>query len=182
MYRQLPASLPYNALRNAYSSQYRHRFIKSLMKMMGFIEEDNFLPVIEETDKRFVFVLAAGETQTQSFPANDECWVCVDRSFTATLNTTSPQNQFPVISLIKASSWVNSEVDETKVTLVEDGPVNLLFGTGEWPTSSMFPERTDSINNRIWSLSNESEFPAIVTLNFKFVRVQRRLRQKSTKE
>jgi hypothetical protein len=146
------------------------------MRMMGYNDETGFFPIIETFDKRLVFTLTPGDTQTNSFQSNAENWVCVDRSATLSLNVGGFNPiAFPTPDNIKVSSWFESNIDGTKVTVTEDGPINLLFGSGEWQNSTMFAERSDSINNRIWSITNESEFNALIVLNFKFIRVARNI-------
>lgn len=172
MYKSLPSALPYAVLRGRYNPHYRNMFIRNIMKIAGYDDLTGYLPSIESFDKPLIFTLKAGETQTNSFQSNGENWVCVDRSATIILGDPTNPIPFSVPNNIKVSSWFSS-ADGTKVTVIEDGPINLLFGSGEWQHSSIFVERSDAINNRIWSLTNESEFPALATLNFKFIRVCR---------
>lgn len=144
------------------------------MEMFGYLPDENYMPTIEIFDQRLEYNLQPGDTQTQSLPSNDDNWICVDREFSVTEESSTSLLPFPQTSLIKASSWIQAGESGQKITLCEDGPINLIFGSGEWQHSMLIPERTESTNNRIWSITNASPYNITVALNFKFVRVIKR--------
>lgn len=141
----------------------------TLARMAGFDEEKLVFPEIEAYNIVLTFELDAGQTRTESIASKNGTWILLEKMATISF---VPQGTVPVTTtdLVTVSSYFVSDVSNTNVTLIEEQPVRLVFGTGEWQNSA-FPETWKSVNNRIFSVKNKSSYPVIVNLGFKLSRV-----------
>jgi hypothetical protein len=117
--------------------------------------------------------LSAGQTRTESLASKNGTWILLEKM--ATINY-KPTTTFitPIYDLVTVSSYFVSDVSNTNITLIEEQPVSLVFGTGQWQ-SSLLPETWQSVNNRVFSVRNLSSYDITVNLGFKLSRVAPRV-------
>jgi hypothetical protein len=144
-----------------------------LAKMAGFDMETLTFPEIESYNPVLTFPLAAGQTRTESLASKNGTWILLEKM--ATINPVPQATFIPAFyDLITVSSYFVSDISNTNVTLIEEQPVSLVFGTGEWQ-SSFLPETWTSVNNRVFSVKNKSSYDVTVSLGFKLSRVAPRV-------
>lgn len=140
-----------------------------LAKMAGFDLDTLTFPEIESYNPVLIFALSPGQTITSALPSKDGTWILLEKM--ATIVTPPQQTMQPAINdLVTVSSYFVSDISLTNVTLIEEQPVTLVFGTGEWQ-SSFLPETWSSVNNRVFSVKNLSSYFTTVSLGFKLSRV-----------
>lgn len=141
-----------------------------LARMAGFDEENLTFPETESYNIDLQFDLAAGQTKTESISSKNGTWILLEKMATiTTFPPTTAQIVFGV-DAVTVSSYVVSDKTNTNITLIEEQPVSIVFGSGEWQ-SAMLPETWTSVNNRIFSVKNPLPFAVTVNLGFKLFRV-----------
>ena len=141
-----------------------------VMRMAGFNSDNGILfPEIDEYNINLKFQLDPGQTKTESISSKNGTWVLLEKMATIL----GPQSELPlnIHDLLIVGSYVVSDVADTNITLIEEQPISLVFGTGEWQLG-LFPETWSSINNRVFTVKNLSSYNVTVDLGFKLIRVQ----------
>ena len=145
-----------------------------LMRMAGFDSDVGMLfPEMESYNINLNFQLSPGQTLTESISSKNGTWILLERMATVESLPSGPFMQ-PFRDLVSVSSYVVSDSSNTNITLIEEQPVSLVFGSGEWQ-AALFPETWSSINNRIFSVKNTSADRVVVNLGFKLSRVAPRV-------
>jgi len=141
-----------------------------LMNMAGYDHETGDMPEYESYNINLNFVLTAGQTLTKSITSRDGTWILLERM----ANVYVDVRELDLSGLVSVSSEITAEDGVTQVTLIENQPVLLVFGTGEWQTS-LFPDTWQVVDNRIFSIKNLSSYNAEVNLGFKLMRIPHRV-------
>lgn len=141
-----------------------------LARMAGFDEENLTFPETESYNIDLQFDLAAGQTLTESISSRNGTWILLEKMATIRLFPPTTANTIFGTSAVTVSSYVVSDKTNTNITLIEEQPVVLVFGSGEWQ-STMLPETWTSVNNRIFSVKNPLPYSVTVNLGFKLFRV-----------
>lgn len=120
--------------------------------------------VITQFDRSLVFALTALATPVNAFfQTNNRNWLLLTRAATVIDGQGNNLN----LSLFNLSLSV-----PPLAFLIENQPVSLTHGSGEWPHVMYFPEEWTENVARTFSVSNNSGVAATLTLNALFLQVR----------
>lgn len=142
----------------------------TLMRMAGFDDSGILFPEMESYNISLQFDLEAGQSKTESISSKNGTWILLERMATIKDNSSRTYAPPPVRDQVIVNSYIISDTSNTNITLIEDQPVSLVFGTGEWQ-HGLFPQTWTSVNNRVFTVKNLSPYPVSVSLGFKLSRV-----------
>lgn len=137
----------------------------------------NCLPenlAIQNNEIRLLFSnIFPGQTIQATLPSRAGRWAITDMQATERVSTeTTNQQQLLPFTNITVSSYIMSDNDTTQ-TITEDQPVSLIFGTGEW-TASGFLSLHESVDRRIYAVTNNSEYVRSIVLGFRVLTMLKR--------
>lgn len=177
MHKRTPALGVPNSPRRLWNPLYIDNHMLTVMVEAGLETKYNDFPQCDQWDVSLDFSLRPYETKTDSMKCKNGTWMQVERRASVTLielvdpersQVIQIQKQFTTPGLLTVSSFIVAS-DGTNEILTEETPLPLIFGTGEWQ-SSLAPDRWNSVDNRIWSVTNLSPFTVTVSLSFHLVR------------
>lgn len=140
-----------------------------IMTMAGIDLSKGITPDMESYDIDLEFDLAAGQTITNSITSRAGTWILLERRASVTGYPQSTVMTPAYNDMTRVSCYIVDD-NEANVILIEDQPISLVFGTGEWQ-ASLFPETWNSVNNRVYSVKNTTGDRVVVNLGFKLIRV-----------
>lgn len=120
--------------------------------------------LIDQFDRTLHYDLPNANPVNDSFQTNNRNWLLIARTAVAINPNTDRQID---LSLFSVSIQV-----PPKTFTVEDQPISLIFGSGEWPNYRFYPERWFSNVTRTVQVTNNSGLPAVVDLGFTFLQVR----------
>lgn len=129
---------------------------------------------IQNNEIRLLFPnMAPGQTIQTTIPSRAGRWAITDMQVTERISTEHPtRQQLLPLSNITVSSYIMSD-NETMQTITEEQPVSMIFGTGEW-TASGFLSLHESVDRRIYALTNNSEHIRSIVLGFRVLTILKR--------
>ena len=119
---------------------------------------------IDAFDRTLHYNLANANPADDSFQTNNRNWLLIARTAVAMNPNTDRQIDLSLFSL--------SIQVPPKTFTVEDQPISLTFGSGEWPNYRFYPERWFANVTRTVRVTNNSGLPAVVDLGFLFLQVR----------
>ena len=155
-----------NALSTYWNPMYLHNFHEEMARLAG-VPKCRINLQNNEISLEFLDI-QPGQSLQRAIPDRLGFWAITDMQATSRTDSsdTSRQEMLSLINLSVSSNIISDEGNT--LTLTENQPIPMVFGTGEW-TASGFISMHKSSDRRIFTVTNEDSIVRSVVLGFRLV-------------